>query len=56
MNSQEEFMPKWYPSMEKKNKTAESVVAAVLLIMLAIFTLGIVSGLEHTNNAMKGKD
>ena len=56
MNSQEEFLPKWYPSMEKKSKGTENVIAFVLLIMLTIFTLGIVSGLQHTSNGMKGRD
>ena len=56
MNSQEEFLPKWYPSMEKKSKKTENVVAFVLLIMLSIFTLGIVSGLQHTHNGMKGRN
>ena len=56
MNSKEEFLPKWYPSMEKKSKVTENVVAFVLLIMLTIFTLGIVSGLQHTTNGMKGRN
>lgn len=56
MNNEEEFMPKWYPSMEKKSKVAENILAGFLWVLLAIFTLGIVSGLQHTTNAMKGKD
>ena len=56
MNSEEEFMPKWYPSMEKKSKVAENILAGFLMILLAIFTLGIVSGIQHTSNAMKGKE
>ena len=56
MNSQEEFLPKWYPSMERKSNVAESLFAGFLLILLALFTLGIVSGLQHTNEATKGRD
>jgi hypothetical protein len=49
----EEFLPKWYPSSEPKNKVAESVFAGVLLVLIAIFTLGIVTSLEHTSQATK---
>jgi hypothetical protein len=53
---QDEFMPKWYPSMESKSKATENVIAFVLLVMLGIFSLGLMSGLQHTNNGMKGKN
>jgi len=56
MNSQEEFLPKWYPSMEKKSKVGENILAVVLIVLLALFTLGVVSGLEHTRDATKGRD
>jgi hypothetical protein len=52
----EELLPKWYPSMEKKSKVAENIFAGFLLILLALFTLGVVSGLQHTNEATKGRD
>jgi hypothetical protein len=53
---EEEFLTKWYPSMQKKSNVAESLFAGFLLILLALFTLGIVSGLQHTNDATKGRD
>ena len=56
MNSQEEFLPKWYPSAEPKSKVKENVFAVILLILIGIFTLGIVSGLQHTSEAIKGRD
>ena len=52
----EQFLPKWYASTERKSKVTENLVAFVLLIMLSIFTLGIVSGLQHTTNGMKGRN
>jgi len=52
----EELLPKWYPRMEKKSKVAENILAGFLLILLALFTLGVVSGLQHTNEATKGRD
>ena len=52
----EEFLPKWYPSAEPKSKVAESVIALTLLILLTIFTLGIVSGIQHTSDTLKGRD
>jgi hypothetical protein len=52
----EELLPKWSPSMERKSNVAESLFAGLLLILLALFTLGIVSGLQHTNDATKGRE
>ena len=56
MNSQEEFLPKWYPSSEPKSKVTENVMAITLLILLTIFTLGIVSGFQHTSDTLKGRN
>jgi hypothetical protein len=52
----EELLPKWYPSMEKKSKVAENIIAITLIVLLTIFTLGIVSGLQHTSDTIKGRD
>jgi hypothetical protein len=51
----EEFLPKWYASAEPKNKFAENFIVVTLLILLTIFTLGIVSGLQHTSDTIKGR-
>jgi hypothetical protein len=55
MNNQE-LLPKWYASTEPKNKVAENFIAITLLILLTIFTLGIVSGFQHTGDTLKGRD
>jgi hypothetical protein len=52
----EQFLPKWYPSAERKSKVAQNVVALTLLILLTIFTLGIFSGIQHTSDTLKGRD
>lgn len=53
---QEEFLPKWYADTTPKSKVKENMVAIVLLILLTIFTLGIVSGLQHTSDTIKGRN
>jgi hypothetical protein len=53
---EEEFLPKWYASTEPKSKVAENILAGILLVLLSIFTLGLVSGLQHTKDATKGRD
>jgi len=54
--SREEFLPKWYANTDPKSKVAENVIALTLLILLTIFTLGIVSGLQHTSDTIKGRN
>lgn len=56
MNSEEELLPKWYPSVERKGRITENIFAGFLLVLITIFTLGIFTGLQHTNAAMKGKN
>jgi hypothetical protein len=56
MNSQEEFLPKWYESAQKDNTVAKNTVAVVLIVLLAIFTLGIFTSIEHLGNTIKGRD
>jgi hypothetical protein len=53
---EEEFLPKWYPSSEPKSRVAENVFTVILLILLTIFTLGIVSGIQHTSDTLKGRN
>ena len=52
----EELLPKWYPSTEAKSKVVENVFAGFLLILIGLFTLGIVSALQHTSQATKGRE
>jgi amino acid transporter len=54
--SEEEFLPKWYASSEPKNKVAENIIAITLIVLLTIFTLGIVSAFQHTGDTLKGRD
>jgi hypothetical protein len=56
VNSQEEFLPKWYPSTEPKSKVTENFIAVTLLVLLTIFTLGIFTGLQQTTNTLKRRD
>lgn len=53
---QEEFLPKWYPSTQPKSKAAENILAFTLIVLLTIFTLGIVSGIQHTSDTIKGRN
>jgi len=52
----EEFMPKWYADTTPRSKIKENIIAFTLLILLTIFTLGIVSGLQHTSDTIKGRN
>jgi hypothetical protein len=52
----EEFMPKWYGDTTPRSKIKENILALTLLILLTIFTLGIVSGLQHTSDTIKGRN
>jgi hypothetical protein len=53
---QEEFLPKWYVDTTPRSKVKENIIALMLLILLTIFTLGIVSGLQHTSDTIKGRN
>jgi hypothetical protein len=54
--TEEEFLPKWYADTKPRSKITENLVAITLLILLTIFTLGIVSGLQHTSDTIKGRN
>jgi hypothetical protein len=56
VETKKEFLPKWYESAKKDNTVAKNTVAVVLMVLLAIFTLGIFTSVQHLGNTIKGRD
>lgn len=51
-----EFMPKYVANTRQDQNKGSVLVKVVLVVMLYIFTLGVLSMFEHSNNAMKGRE
>lgn len=51
-----EFMPKYTPNTRRDQNKGSALVKVVLVVMIYVFSLGVLSMFEHSSNAMKGRE
>lgn len=53
-NEDLELLPKWLPNTERNNKVQQTFIALVLIVLIGLFTLGLVTMFDESSNGMKG--
>jgi hypothetical protein len=55
MDNQEiELMPKWLPPIQRETSFGLILTKWLLIALLGLFTLGVITSLDHTTNGAKG--
>ena len=55
MNSQEEFLPKWFPTEQRTRNASSEIGLWISLSLLVVMTLGLILCFDYIDGSTKAK-